>query len=137
MNHRCAVCQHLREPSFLKIKEYPDSVLYLNEDQFFKGYCILEYKKHVKEFFDLPEEERKSLMNHVCFTAKALQTVFSPDKMNYELLGNKVPHLHWHIIPRFKTDPAWPEPVWTCPHPPKKYSIEQAQQVIFEIQKWL
>ncbi|MHB8483063.1 MAG: HIT family protein, partial [Nitrospiria bacterium] len=85
MDHTCSICQHIKTASPLKIFEYSDSVLYLNEDQYFKGYCILEYKKHVKEFFDLTDEERTRLMNHVCFTAKALQKVFSPDKMNYEL----------------------------------------------------
>ncbi|MHB8483622.1 MAG: HIT family protein, partial [Nitrospiria bacterium] len=95
------------------------------------------YKKHVKEFFDLTDEERTRLMNHVCFTAKALQKVFSPDKMNYDLFGNKVPQLHWHIIPRFKTDAAWPEPVWSRPHSPERKSVEHIQQIVSEIQKYL
>ncbi len=137
MNHSCPICEYLKKPSPLKIIEYSDSILYLNEDQFFKGYCILKYKEHVKEFFDLTEDARKLLMNHVCFTAKALQTVFSPDKMNYELLGNKVPHLHWHIIPRFKTDPAWPEPIWNHPHSPEIIVAERVQEVIAEIKNWL
>ena len=43
----------------------------------------------------------------------ALATALKPDKMNYELLGNAQPHLHCHIIPRYKTDPMWGRPIWT------------------------
>jgi diadenosine tetraphosphate (Ap4A) HIT family hydrolase len=42
--------------------------------------------------------------------------VFSPEKINYELLGNMVPHIHWHIVPRFATEPLWPRPIWAEPH---------------------
>ena len=41
---------------------------------------------------------------------------FRPDKVNYELLGNMVPHMHWHVVPRFRTDPLWPRPIWSEHH---------------------
>ena len=39
-----------------------------------------------------------------------------PTKINYELLGNMVPHMHWHVVPRFTADPLWPRPIWSEPH---------------------
>ena len=44
--------------------------------------------------------------------SKLLQQVFSPDKLNVAALGNMVPQLHIHHIARFKSDAAWPAPVW-------------------------
>ena len=48
--------------------------------------------------------------------AAALHRAFNPTKINYELLGNMVPHMHWHVVPRFTTDPLWPRPIWSEPH---------------------
>jgi diadenosine tetraphosphate (Ap4A) HIT family hydrolase len=137
LENNCSICLHLKAPSSFKIFEFSDSILYLNEDQLFRGYAILEYREHVKELFDLSGEARGILMGHLCQAAKALQKVFSPDKMNYELLGNKVPHLHWHIVPRFKSDPAWPEPIWRLSHEPKKISGKEAGEMISRIQSRL
>jgi diadenosine tetraphosphate (Ap4A) HIT family hydrolase len=53
----------------------------------------------------------------VSAVAKALYCVFAPDKINYELLGNMAPHMHWHIVPRSLSDPLWPRPHWSEPHP--------------------
>jgi len=131
----CSICIQLATESIFKIKEFTDSILFLNEDQFFKGYCILEYKKHIEELFELSEFERNLYMKEVAHVAKSLQQAFRPDKINYELLGNKVPHLHWHIIPRFKGDPAWPEPVWSRPHLAVSLPTDQVVQVVSEIQK--
>jgi diadenosine tetraphosphate (Ap4A) HIT family hydrolase len=137
LENKCSICLHLKSPSSFKIFEFSDAILYLNEDQFFRGYAILEYKEHVKELFDLSGEARGLLMGHLCQAAKALQKVFSPDKINYELLGNKVPHLHWHIVPRFKSDPAWPEPIWRFSYEPKKIADKEAGEWISRIKSRL
>jgi diadenosine tetraphosphate (Ap4A) HIT family hydrolase len=44
--------------------------------------------------------------------ATAIERAFQPRKLNYELLGNQVPHLHWHLFPRSETDPDRLKPVW-------------------------
>ena len=137
IDSNCSICIQMEKQTSLQVKLFSDSVLYLNEDQFFKGYCILEYKSHVKELFDLADEARDLYMKHLSLSAKALQKVFNPDKMNYELLGNKVPHLHWHLIPRFKEDPAWSDPVWSKPHDPVKLSADRVSRFVAEIQKHL
>jgi diadenosine tetraphosphate (Ap4A) HIT family hydrolase len=62
-----------------------------------------------------------------------LNALYRPDKMNCELIGNKVPHLHWHLIPRFSSDPAWPEPVWTKVHPPHRLPEAEMERLIEEI----
>jgi diadenosine tetraphosphate (Ap4A) HIT family hydrolase len=55
---------------------------------------------------------------HGCYVAQhAIVSVTRPDHINVELLGNVVPHLQWHIIPRYVRDPRWGMPVWTTPLP--------------------
>ena len=73
----------------------------LNRDQFFPGYCFVFTKEHVTELFHLDPVDRQGVMEEVNRVAAALATVFAPTKLNYELLGNMVPHMHWHLVPRF------------------------------------
>ena len=50
----------------------------------------------------------------MCLLARAIEECFRPHKMNYELLGNQVPHLHWHLFPRYAHDPDALRPVWVA-----------------------
>jgi len=88
----------------------------LNRDQFFPGYTLLFTKQHATELFQLDRSVRSGLMEEVSRVAEALFTVFRPDKINYELLGNMVPHIHWHLVPRHADEPLWPRPIWSEPH---------------------
>lgn len=110
------MCRRWDDDADLRIMEFTRSRLILNRDQFFPGYCLLFTKEHVTELFHLEREFRQQLMEEVSLVARALFSCFSPTKMNYELLGNMVPHIHWHIVPRFDSESLWPRPVWAEPH---------------------
>jgi len=66
----------------------------------------------VKEMTDLSPDERARLMQAVFVVEDALRAVMHPAKVNLAALGNQVPHLHWHVIPRFADDAHFPDPVW-------------------------
>lgn len=112
----CSMCQRWDSDADLRIIEMPHSYLVLNRDQFFPGYTLLFTKQHVTELFQLDRTVRSGLMEEVSAVAQALYGIYSPAKINYELLGNMVPHIHWHIVPRFATEALWPRPIWTEPH---------------------
>jgi diadenosine tetraphosphate (Ap4A) HIT family hydrolase len=61
---------------------------------------------------DLPGADQQALMRVVFAAEAALREVMAPAKVNLASLGNVVPHLHWHVIPRFTDDPHFPNPVW-------------------------
>jgi len=86
---------------------------YLQKSANFKGYCVLVLKRHAVELDDLTSDERCALMEDIARVAHAIRAVCSPDKLNYEILGNIVPHVHAHIIPRYAGDPTWGWPIWS------------------------
>ncbi|MEU0790927.1 HIT family protein [Amycolatopsis sp. NPDC005961] len=82
-----------------------DAVLQRTDIQ--RGYTLVIWRgRHVVEPFELSEPEAQSYWKATPTVAKALATFYRPLKMNYETLGNSVPHLHTHLPPRFVEDPA-------------------------------
>jgi diadenosine tetraphosphate (Ap4A) HIT family hydrolase len=92
--------------------QFPHSVAFLGPWQYYVGYCILVCRRHARELHELSESERRAYLEEMCLLAQAIHRCFEPDKLNYELLGNQVPHLHWHLFPRYRHDPNARHPVW-------------------------
>ncbi len=84
----------------------------LADEPDYPGFLRVILNAHVKEMSDLPPAEQRRLLEVVLATESALREVMAPDKVNLASLGNVVPHLHWHVIPRFADDPHFPDPVW-------------------------
>lgn len=118
MTDTCMACQGTwpRQDHF--IADLGLSKVYLHDDQFFLGWTVVVFQRHATELFQLAPTERFQLIEEVNRVAKILAEVYQAKKMNYELLGNQLPHIHWHIIPRLSSDPAPLEPVWRVPHCP-------------------
>lgn len=110
------------------------SKAYLHGDQFFPGWIVVVFKRHATELFHLAPTERIQLMEEVSRAAKTLANVFEAKKINYELLGNQLPHIHWHLIPRLAADPAPLEPVWRVPHEQRPLSPKALRETIRLIQ---
>jgi len=78
----------------------------------YPGFCRVIWNGHVKEMTDLDAGDQAHLMRVVFAVESALRELLGPAKMNLASLGNMVPHLHWHVIPRFIDDPHFPQPIW-------------------------
>ena len=78
----------------------------------YAGFCRVIWKAHVAEMSDLTPAQSARLMRVVMATERAVRTTMNPDKINLAALGNVVPHLHWHVIPRWKNDSRFPRPIW-------------------------
>lgn len=87
------------------------SRLSLSKNQFVAGYCTLVCTKHVREPYELTAEEQSLFFGDMMRAGQALERVFNPVKMNFQLLGNEVPHLHAHLVPRYYGDPAPSRPI--------------------------
>lgn len=70
------------------------------------------WNAHVAEMSDLAPADRDELVRVVLVVERVQRELLSPDKVNLASFGNVVPHLHWHVIPRWRDDRHFPEPVW-------------------------
>jgi len=96
-----------------EITRLKSSTLYLFTDQRFRGYCLLIYDvRHETALDNLSTGEYLDFLVDLRISTKAIRAILNPDHMNYEMLGNTCPHLHWHIVPRYKSDPRWGQPIW-------------------------
>ena len=86
-------------------------VVLLN-DADYPAYCRVELIEHIKEMTDLTPLNRVRMMNVVFAVESAIREVIAPDKINLASLGNKTPHVHWHVIPRFADDKHFPNSHW-------------------------
>jgi diadenosine tetraphosphate (Ap4A) HIT family hydrolase len=87
----------------------------LVDDVNYPGFCRVIWHAHIAEMTDLPPADRSILMRTVCQVESALREILQPQKINLASLGNMVPHLHWHLIPRFADDAHFPSPIWAQP----------------------
>lgn len=111
--------------------------IYLHDDQFFRGWTVAVFQRHATELFQLAPTERFQLMEEVNHVAKALAGIYQARKLNYELLGNQLPHIHWHLIPRLPRDPAPLEPVWKVSHEPVLLTGDSLNAEIVRLQSAL
>ncbi len=86
-------------------------VVLLNDTDY-PAYCRVELLAHIKEMSDLPPPDRVRMMKTVFAVEVALREMFNPAKINLASLGNKTPHIHWHVIPRFENDKHFPNSHW-------------------------
>ena len=94
----------------VKICSLSASEVYLVRNQNFPGRCVVAYKDHKTELFQLTEEERNAYAKDVAVVSKAVYELFRADKLNYAIYGDGVPHLHYHIIPKKKGEYCWGGP---------------------------
>jgi len=103
-------------------------VLLLNDSQY-PWFILVPRQNDLKEIIDLSEQDQIVFIKESAILSKLIQEVFNPDKLNVAAIGNMVPQLHIHHIARFKSDVAWPAPVWGK-FPAKPYSNEQIGEII-------
>ncbi|OGV77460.1 MAG: HIT family hydrolase [Methylotenera sp. RIFCSPLOWO2_02_FULL_45_14] len=109
MNPTCPLCQPTPHETLWQ-DDFCRVVLLNDAD--YPAYCRVELLAHVKEMSDLPPPQRARMMKTVFAVEVALREIFNPDKINLASLGNKTPHVHWHVIPRFENDKHFPNSHW-------------------------
>lgn len=83
------------------------SRVFLNRDQKHPGRCIVQLKEHKTEYFQMTPEENAGFFSEVSAVAKAIWEVYAPDKINYATFGDGVPHVHVHVVPKYKDGLNW------------------------------
>ena len=113
----CFYCEkdnEKRKALMLDVCELPYSIVYLFRDQKNKGRCVVAFKGHKTEYFQLTPEENAGYFADVAKVAKVLDELYHPDKINYATYGDGMPHVHVHIVPKYKGGVSWGQPSATA-----------------------
>src|SRR4030095_14708375 len=117
------------------------SSLYLTKNQTYRGQCQLIFdSRHVARIDQLSRPEWNSLAGDLFTEQQAVRRVVKAAHITVKSLGNVVPHLHWHIIPRYVGDPMWGAPVWQVPldsMPDRRLPDEDRAALLAQLQKAL
>ena len=124
----CVLCKDdLRPEEGQLIWRGDDCRVILVNDPDLPGFCRIIWNRHVAEMTDLTYGERDHIMTLVFAVEEAIRHVMHPDKVNVAALGNMVPHIHWHVIPRFKDDAFFPGSAWSKKTQETKESVLEAR----------
>ena len=115
MTDECEICHRIarfKPDSPYLIAEMDTGYAVLADNQLYPGYTIFLAKRCVPELHELLPGERTRFLEEMALVAEAVFRACAPRKLNYELLGNSVSHLHWHLFPRYADDLNPRLPVW-------------------------
>lgn len=135
---QCFYCEdgEIRRSLMLGICKLSVSTLYLNRDQKHLGRCVLKFKDHKTDLSALSADENTAFFNDLRRVSIALNKLYSPDKINYAIYGDLVPHLHVHIVPKYAGGLQWGGP-FTDDIPKKLLSEAEYQKIIDALKKEL
>jgi diadenosine tetraphosphate (Ap4A) HIT family hydrolase len=113
-------CQYCRKDQrlhdlMIEIAPLSASTLYLFKEQTHRGRCVVAYRAHVNELFELSDGELTLFMRDVARAAKAIKAAFQPNKINYGAYSDKLPHLHMHLVPKYEGGEKWGAPFEMMP----------------------
>jgi len=95
-----------------EIERWALSRVLLMNDANWPWLLLVPARPDIREIHDLAPADRALLLDEIVRASQALEAVAKPDKINVAALGNMVPQLHVHVIARYRSDVAWPKPVW-------------------------
>lgn len=138
LNKDCMYCMEdeRRDNLMIEIGNLNVSTVFLFKEQTYKGRVNVVYKDHVKELFELNEQELAAFMNDVKKAAAAVDKAFKPNKINYGAYGDTLHHLHMHVVPKYEGKENWGSTFEM--NPGKTYlTDEEYAEVIEKIKKYL
>jgi diadenosine tetraphosphate (Ap4A) HIT family hydrolase len=92
----------LQKELMIEICDLKVSTLFLFKEQSYPGRCIVAFKDHVNELFEISDNDRNLFMEDVAHVAKTMKQVFAPVKINYGAYSDKLAHLHFHLVPKYE-----------------------------------
>lgn len=105
----CAKDERL-DQLMIEIGQLRVSTLFLFKEQTYRGRVVVALNEHEREMFHLSDERRQLLMADVAQAAAAVERAFQPGKINYGAYGDTMPHVHFHIVPKYEGGPSWGKP---------------------------
>ncbi|MBK6406730.1 MAG: HIT domain-containing protein [Holophagales bacterium] len=120
MSHpECFYCEPDQRQADLMVEVCDLSVssLFVFREQTYSGRCLVAYRHHVNELFELTDVERDAFCKDVADAARAMMTAFGPAKINYGAYSDKLGHLHVHLVPKYVDGPDYGSTFRMMPEP--------------------
>lgn len=128
----CPLCQPA-DPATLLWRDDKLHVIDVGDPEL-PGYTRVIWNAHAAEMTDLAPADRAHVMNAVWLVEQVMRAELMPAKVNLAQLGNRVPHVHWHIIPRWPLDPHFPDAIWAAPQ--TRNPEQQLAWEVFRDRQW-
>lgn len=128
VDHRLARDAH-------EITNLPLCNVRLMDNKHFPWLVLIPRVTDAVEWIDLSREDQHRLSDEIAIVSHVLKALVTPDKLNVAALGNQVSQLHVHLIARYKSDAAWPKPIWGGPA--EAYSEAESRKFIYELKSAL
>ena len=125
------------EELMIEIAKLRVSTVYLFREQTYKGRCLVALNEHYKELFHLSQEMQDAYMRDVAQVAHAVEQAFAADKINYGAFGDTMPHVHFHIVPKYKDGAEWGKMFEMNPSDNKRLTEHEYQDMIEQIKSHL
>lgn len=108
-NPDCLYCSRnqLQHDLMIEICDLSASTLFLFKEQTYRGRCVVAYKDHANQLFELSDLDRNAFMADVAMASKAIDTAFHPVKINMGAYSDKLQHLHFHLAPKYVDGPDY------------------------------
>lgn len=126
---------HRLERDTLSVTDLPLCSVRLMDNKCFPWVVLVPRVAGAREWIDLDREQQHQLSDEIAIVSHILQALVTPEKLNIATLGNQVSQLHVHVIARYRTDAAWPNPVWGGAA--EAYSAPEAERFRYELRNAL
>ena len=126
-------CRLCREEGGALVWSGADCRIVQVSDTSLPGFCRVIWHHHIAEMSALNHAQRNLLMRVVVGVEEIVASAMKPLKINLASLGNQVPHLHWHIIPRYEDDPYFPDSIWSEKHRDTNKVVALKRQAMAEL----
>jgi diadenosine tetraphosphate (Ap4A) HIT family hydrolase len=101
------------------------STVYLFKDQTFRGRCVVAYREHYTELFQLAPSDLHEYTDEVAGVARVMFEILKPKKISYAIFGDLVPHIHYHLVPKYENGTLWGE--FFCSRPLPATTLPEAE----------
>lgn len=126
-------CRLCREEGGALVWSGADCRIVQVSDTSLPGFCRVIWHHHIAEMSELNHAQRNLLMRVVVGVEEIVASAMKPLKINLASLGNQVPHLHWHIVPRYEDDPYFPDSIWSEKHRDTNEVVALKRQAMAEL----
>ena len=126
-------CRLCREEGGALVWSGADCRIVQVSDTSLPGFCRVIWHHHIAEMSALNHAQRNLLMRVVVGVEEIVASAMKPLKINLASLGNQVPHLHWHIVPRYEDDPYFPDLIWSEKHRDTNEVVALKRQAMAEL----